>query len=142
MSGGNDWVNLFVHQGKEFLESVSGQRRRGILASESQGEAPISSTKVAFENDSNVSITFEGTDDDTALKTAESTSMALETQAESSSVEETKLTQGEKEIYENQLEQLQEQIVDIMIKNQEMGKIINKICNKNKCQVLFKTLII
>ena len=142
MSSGNDWVNLFVHQGKEFLESVSGQRMRGILASESQGEAPISSTKVAFENDPNGSLSFEGTDDDTALKTAESTSMALETQAESSSVEETKLTQGEKEIYENQLEQLQEQIVDIMIKNQEMGKIINKICNKNKCQVLFKTLII
>ena len=121
MSSANDWVNLFVHQGKEFLESVSGQRRRGILASESPGEAPISSTRVAFENDPNVSISFEGTDDDTALKTAESTSMALETQAKSSSVEETKLTQGEKEIYENQLEQLQEQIVDIMIKNQEMG---------------------
>lgn len=128
MSSGNDWVNLFVHQGKEFFDSVSGHRKRTILASESQSEAPISSTKIAFENNSNGSIQFERNDDDDAgLKAAESTSMTVGTKADSSSVEETKLTQGEKEIYENQLEQLQEQIVDIMIKNQEMGEIIRYV---------------
>ena len=125
MSSGSDWVNLFVHQGKEFFDSVSGQRKRSMLASESQGEAPTSSTKVAFENDSNGSITFEENDDSASLKATES--MALGTKADSSSVEETKLTQGEKEVYENQLEQLQEQMVDIMIKNQEMGEIIKYV---------------
>ncbi len=124
MSSGNDWVNLFVHQGKELIDSVSGQRKNDVSPSKSQRGISNSASKtgVSFANSLDGSISFEGKDGGSGLKAGQSTSMALGAEADSSSsVKETTLTQVEKEIYENQLEQLQEQLVDIMIKNQEMG---------------------
>jgi hypothetical protein len=133
MSRGSDWLNLFVHQGKEFIDSVSGPKKGDALGSESQREDSNGATNVgvSYANSSDGSITFEGNgpvnDNGSGLKAEQSTSMAAGAEAHSSSsVEKTTLTQGEKEIYENQLEQLQEQLVDIMIKNQEMGMDVDQ----------------
>ena len=131
MSAGSDWLNLFVHQGKEFIDSVSGQKNKDALTSERQREVLNTSTNagVSFVNESTEgSIKFEESDDRGGLNAVKSTSMALEAAPSSSSDEKKTLTQGEREVYENQLEQLQEQLVDIMIKNQEMGISIY-ICN-------------
>jgi hypothetical protein len=114
MSSGSDWVNLFVHQGKEFIDSVSGQKNPDALASK------LPQAGVAFSSSSDGTVNLGGDS-----KAGQSTSMASGAEADSSSVvKEKTLTQGEKEVYEIQLEQLQEQLVDIMIKNQEMGRII------------------
>ena len=121
MSSGSDWVNLFVHQGKEFIDSVSRPRRDEALPSNSQkgdGVSDTSNVGVSFSNSSDGTINFEGN----GSRAGQSTSMALVAEPDSSSiVKEKTLTQGQKEVYEIQLEQLQEQLVDIMIKNQEMG---------------------
>mgnify|MGYP002804303851 FL=1 len=120
MSSGSDWVNLFVHQGKELIESVSRQKKDEALPSKSQKGDSASDTSnvgVSFSNSSDGTINFEGN----SSRTGQSTSMALGAEADSSSVvKEKTLTQGQKEVYEIQLEQLQEQLVDIMIKKQEM----------------------
>lgn len=125
MSRTSDWVNLFVHQGREFIDSVSRQKKKESLTNEAKREDPsdpTNSKRVTLNTNNSVDSSvrmFEANDDggDVNAKTG----MSLEAEASTSGVEKVSLTQGEKEIYENQLEQLQEQLVDIMIKNQEMG---------------------
>ncbi|XP_046839982.1 GRAM domain-containing protein 4-like [Xenia sp. Carnegie-2017] len=131
----NDWLNLFVHQGKEFLDSVSKPRV-------SQGSESMSSTNSTMHQNDGDNVSASALSLQSLLATNDGgTSIADGRKIEKSSSEikpvdsasvgaisseggnvgKVPLSQGEKEIYETQLEQLQEQLVDVMIKNQEMG---------------------
>ena len=124
MSRGSDWVNLFVNQSKEFIDSVSSLKKKGEIA-------PESKTAIGSVNNSGKLAELglgklEGMDNDSRTKNGEGSSAVLAIEAGSLGAEEMQLTKAEKEVYENQLEQLQEQLVDIMIKNQEMGMGFHK----------------
>ncbi|XP_028398161.1 GRAM domain-containing protein 4-like [Dendronephthya gigantea] len=137
MSSGSDWVNLFVHQGKEFIDSVSGQKKKEGLTNETKREDqsnPANAGILYTNNSVNGSVSLvEENDGGSDVKAK--TGMSLEAEASTSSVEKVALTQGEKEIYENQLDQLQEQLVDIMIKNQEMDAELSMLRDSDVCKL-------
>lgn len=112
----SDWFNLFVHQGKELLESVS---RKGNDQS-SYSTMSVNSAAASLANARRV---YEG-----SMKGEDMGHEKIESETELSvEGKNTHIPSAEKDIYESQLEQLQEQLVDIMIQNQEMGNV-NATC--------------
>lgn len=142
MSRSSDWINLFVNQGKEFIDSVSRQKwREGLPPKSNEQLTAVSHSSTDLENMSQTA-SSNGTGNSEARDGAFDVSTkgrVLVAETDSPSSAKTTITKGQKEIYENQLEQLQEQLVDIMIKNQEMGMLIDTIglCNSNvKCNAV------
>ena len=132
----NDWLNLFVHQGKELLDSVSkprvsqgGESKSSTNSTMHQNDGDnVSASALSLQsllatNDGGTSISdgrkIEKSSSE--IKPVDSASVGA-VSSEGGNLGKLPLSQGEKEVYETQLEQLQEQLVDVMIKNQEMGK--------------------
>lgn len=113
----SDWINLFVHQGREFVESISRRDKEGspTLLNKSDESIVKHDNVIDMEEDVGV-LNLSMNESKTDEKLGEGTSKDdkdMPTKA---------VTGAAKDIYEVQLEQLQEQLVDIMIQNQEMGK--------------------
>ena len=117
----SDWLSLFVHQGKEFIDSVSPRKSNDgdeILAAESAPQNSASVMASSVESDNETSLVIK----EANVATGKLVENGIEVSSErTTSNSKESLDSAEKYIYETQLEQLQEQLVDLMIQNQEMG---------------------
>ena len=108
----NDWFNLFVHQGRELIDSVSRKGKHG-----SNSSVSTSMPRTSDEVDSRDKDMKDEDGRTNNTQSASEPSFEVPNPGKSGRA----VTGAEKEVYETQLEQLQEQLVDLMIQNQEMG---------------------
>lgn len=116
----SDWINLFVHQGREFVESITRKDNDG---SNNSSQTSLNKSKESIAKDDNME---EEVDVSKSRGERESDRFGEGPSKDGKDMPSIAVVGAAKDIYEVQLEQLQEQLVDIMIQNQEMGKRLDR----------------
>ena len=113
----SDWINLFVHQGREFVESITRKDNDG---SNNSSQTSLNKSKESIAKDDNME---EEVDVSKSRGERESDRFGEGPSKDGKDMPSIAVVGAAKDIYEVQL---QEQLVDIMIQNQEMGKRLDR----------------